>query len=204
MPTSGSESPEMDEVQATILNALMALNEKPNRMDVSTLLTDGGETRSNVIEFVPPDRKRIVSEEEGVEYIIVDGVVYAKTEDSGGWMKTQIAASTFIQETDVTEESVAETISEARFLRTDTLDGMPVYVYSYNSSAGTADIEIENLIELWVGAQDGLPYKMYMDGEILSAWTNPSTGKSELLAVRAQTTTLIEFDDSLTIEPPIP
>ena len=198
----GSQSPE--EIQAVLVNALMALNERPNRMDVSTLLVDGGETRTNLIEFVPPDRKRIVSEQEGIEYIIVDNVVYARTETSGDWQQTALPASTFMQESDVTEESVASTISDAKFLRTDTLDGKPVNVYSYHSSAGTSEVEVENQIELWIGVQDGLPYKMYMDGQILSAWTNPSTGRSELKAVQAVTTTLIDFDDSLTIEAPIP
>lgn len=198
----GNQSPE--EIQAVLVKALMALNGRPNRMDVSTLLVDEGETRTNVIEFVPPDRKRIVSEEEGIEYIIVNNVVYARTETSGAWQQTSLPASTFMQENEVTEASVAETISDAKFLRSDTLDGKPVYVYSYHSSAGTSEVEIVNEIEIWIGALDGLPYKMFMDGQILSARTNPSTGKSELEAVPAQTTTQIEFDDNLTIEAPIP
>ena len=107
----GSQSPE--EIQAVLVTALMALNERPNRMDVSTLLVDGGETRTNLIEFVPPDRKRIVSEQEGIEYIIVDNVVYARTETSGDWQQTALPASTFMQESEVTEESVASTISDA-------------------------------------------------------------------------------------------
>jgi hypothetical protein len=45
---------------------------------------------------------------------------------------------------------------------------------------------------------------MIIDGEILSASVDPETGESKMQAVPALTTTLIEFDLTLSIDAPIP
>lgn len=194
-------TPGADEIRSAIVDALLALNDQANRMDVTTVLADGT-ISTNVIEFVPPDKKRIVSVEQNVEYIVAGDKVYSKTESTGEWEETQIPASTFMSD-QVTAEKINETISDGKWVREDKLDGKNVVVYSYNSTTLSNDIELHSLTELWIGQDDGLPWKMVIDGETLSASTDPSTGASQLKAVKALTTTLIDFDPTISIEPPV-
>lgn len=204
LPTATSSikpTPDADEAQAAIFQALLALNTQPNRME-STTIPDGGQAQTNVIEFVPPDRKRITNPGDGVEYIVIGQVVYAKTSTTGTWEETKIPASTFMGEAEVTEETLAPTVSDAQFVRRDVLDGKAVMVYSYLSATRSGDIELHSQTELWVGEVDGLPYQMTINGEILSASTDPATGETKLQAVPALANTLIAFDTTIIIETP--
>lgn len=195
-------TPGVDEIHMRIVNALLALYTQPNRMDVTTILGDS-QTRTNVIEFVPPDRKRLIDLDEGVEYIVVGEKVYSKTKTSGEWKETQIPASTFMGDQEVTAQMISETISDEQWLRKDTLNGKAVIVYDYKSTTMSNDIELHSRTELWVGENDGLPYKMVIDGEILAASTDPNTGESKLQAVKALTTTLVDFNLTINIEQPV-
>ena len=56
-PTA-SPTPNANEASAVILHALLGLNAQPNRMEIVTI-PEGGQAQTNVIEFVPPDRKHI-------------------------------------------------------------------------------------------------------------------------------------------------
>jgi hypothetical protein len=191
--------PDSDQARTAILQGLLAVANQPNRMTVTTALQDGT-TSTNIIESVPPDRKRIISPEFDVEYVIIGEVVYMKV--GGAWATVQIPAATFMGEP-VTEESLTASISEPQFLRLDELDGMPVAVYGYQSTTTASGIELHSQVELWIGLADGLIHQMISDGESLSVATE-ADGQSVSLAVPALSTTLIEYDASLTIEPPLP
>lgn len=197
-PTSSA-----DEIHTLIVNALLSLYTQPNRMEVTTVLDDGP-ARTSTIEFVPPDRKYLVDLDQGVEYIVIGETVYAKTAASDPWEETQIPASTFLGEGAITAEAIGDTISDARVVRSDTLEGRAVIVYGYHSTTQAGGIDLQSQAELWVGEQDGLPYKMISDGEIYTALTDPATGENKIAAVQALVTTLITFDPALAIEPPIP
>lgn len=168
-------------------------------MTVTMALQDGT-TSTNIIEFVPPDRKRIISPEVDMEYVIIGETVYMKV--AGVWATAQIPAATFMGEP-VSEESLTASISEPQFLRLDELDGMPVVVYGYQSTTLSSGIELHSQVELLVGLGDGLVYQMITDGETLSVSTD-ANGQSVSLAVPALSTTRIEYDPALTIEPPLP
>jgi hypothetical protein len=196
-------TPSGDEIRDTITNALLALNTQSNRMDVITIPADGN-TQTSTIEFVPPDRKHIVDLNSGVEYIVIGQKVYMKTGASGNWEETQIPASTFLGEGEVSGQTIGETISDVQLVRDDTLDGRAVRVYSYNSTTTASGVELHSQTELWVGVSDGLPYKMVINGEVLSASTDPTSGESKIKAAQAQTSMLITFDPAISIESPIP
>lgn len=191
--------PSPDQARAAIIQALLALNSLPNRMTVTTTV-EGSQPSTNVIEFVPPDRKRIISTEVGMEYIIVGEMVYVKI--VGTWATTQLPAATFLGEV-ATEATLTASISDPQFLRLDELDGQSMIVYGYYSTTLSGGIELHSQVELWVSLADGLAYKMIMDGETLSVATDAS-GQSVSLAVPALSTTLIEYDSAISIEPPIP
>ncbi len=194
-------TPDAAQAQAVIVKALLALNTQSNRME-STTQPAGGQAQSNVIEFFPPNRKHILSPGDGAEYIVIDQVVYARTSSSGAWAKTQIPASTFMGDQAVTESTLAQTVSSAQFVRLDALNGMAMLVYSYASTTSPSGIELHSQTELWIGKADGLAHQMIINGEILSASTDPATGESKLKAVQAQTTSRIIFDPTISIEPP--
>ncbi len=202
LPTEAQE-PSEDEVYATVVAALLALYSEPNRMTDTTSVGEAQPT-TNVIEFVPPDRKRIASADQGVEYIVIGDDVYANTKDTGTWEKTQIPGSTFLGDGEVTAETIRTTVSDARWLRSEVLDDTAVAVYSYSSTSRSGDVDLHSQTELWIGQDDGLPKKMSVTGETLSVSTDPSTGVSTQKAVQARSTILIEFDTTIRIEPPIP
>jgi hypothetical protein len=91
-----------------------------------------------------------------------------------------------------------------KILRNDILDGKDVTLYSYNSTNTTNGVQLKSQTELWVGKADGLPYKMIVNGEVLSASMDPVTGENKLSAAQAISTTDITFDPTITIAAPNP
>ncbi len=203
LPTAAPDlasTPGADESRSSIVKALSALYDQPNRMEVTTVIS-GGQTSKNTIEFIPPDKKRIVDEAQAVEYIVIGEKVYAKT--SGQWNETQIPASAFLGDGKVNADTIGSTISDAQWVRKDSLNGTAMNVYRYSSTTVTSGIELRSQTELWIGEQDGLPYQMIIEGDVLSASTDPATGENKLQAVKALSTTLNRFDQTISIEPPV-
>jgi hypothetical protein len=198
-PTSQS-TPSSEEGRALAAHAMYALSTRPNRMDVTT--TSGGNTSSNAIEFIPPDRKHIIGDP--VEFIIIGDKAYDTIAGKGKWSVSQYPASTFMGNPNATESSFAADINNASFLRTDELNGKPVIVISFDGIDHFNGLDMPRKTELWIGKADGLPYKMIIDGEIAAVSADPATGKSTLEAVKSFSTTLISFDAAIQIEAPIP
>jgi hypothetical protein len=204
MPTSTPKvepTLSVGEIRASISNALFALFSKANRMNNKVVL-ENGQIRTNIIEFVPSDRKHIIDVDEKVEYIIIGDKVYSKTKTSGDWEETQLSASTFLGEEGVTAQEIGETISNVQLEGKDILDDQAVVIYSYERIEKYRNIELHNHTRIWVGEDDGLPYKMIIDGEIVSVSTDTDTGESIPGAAKAVTTVLINFDPTISIEPP--
>lgn len=192
--------PSMDEMRTSIANALLTLYTKPNRQN-STMVFSDGHTRTNVIEFVPPDRKLLISDE-GEDLLVVGEKVYSKLKTLDKWEESQIPASTLLGETDINAQGLSENISDVYFVRKDIFGGKEVIIYSYSSSYENAGVELHSRTEIWVGEEDGSPYKMIIDGEILSVSSDSQTGEKKYSAAKTLTTVLIEFDSNISIEPP--
>ena len=193
-------TPAAAEIRAAIVSALWMLDKQPNRMESTTVPT-GGTASKTVIEYIPKDRKRIVTDT--AEVIVAGGKVYLKT-TAGTWQEEpQVPAATYLGDGKVTDQTIASTIGDARLVRSDTLDGKPVLVFSYASTTQSGDIELHSQTELWVGQADGLPCKMIIDGDILGLATDSKTGTTKSVAVKALTTVLIVFDPTIQIEPPL-
>jgi hypothetical protein len=190
------------DAKTAVTNALLALATRSYSMDVSTELTDGG-TRRSIVEFIPPDKKRIMDMSSGMEYIIIGKDVYAKTSSIGNWSISQTPASTFMPEDQATAQNIGDNLKDVVVLRSDTLDGKAVIVYRYNSSSSSNGIDLHSLTDLWVADADGLPHKILINGEILSSSIDTTTGKNKLSAVQSRTTTLITFDPPITIVAPV-
>ena len=205
VPPSPAETPvqaaasDPAEIRTAVLAALQALESETYRMQ-NTIVLSSGQTHINIIEKIPPDRMHVIAD--NAEYIIVEDKVFLKTEENGQWSEPQIPAATFLESGGLSEKQTAETIGDVQWLRNDLLDGRPVVVYSYTCSTVAGDTEMHTQNEIWIGAEDGLPYKLVIDGETLSVSTDPETGAGQTQAVNAQTTTLIEYDRSISIELP--
>jgi hypothetical protein len=204
VPTATLEpTPGVDEIRRVIVNALFSLNTKSNHMDVTTVLEDG-QTVKEIIEFVPPDKKRIVVEgEETEETIVAGGKVYLKPSETAPWEETQATPEMYLGG-DFSEEAISSTLGEVAYVRSDLLDGHSIKIYQYSSTMLASGIELHSQTELWVGQADGLPYKMVVNGETLMVVYDPKTGESKPQAVKTQSTMLIVFDPALKIGPPLP
>lgn len=197
MPTPDEES-----LRSAIVTALLAITNTQNRMDNLTEIEDG-KVNHSVIEFIPPDKKHIVSVEDEVEYIIIADKVYMKTKSSDGWEQAQIAAEVFMGQGEATEQAIGEMVGQVQFVRKDQLEGKPMLVVKYVEITKIQDGELESQVELWIGEEDGLPYKMIKDGKIYSVVNDPQTGESKQEYVNAITTTNFDFDPNFQIEAPI-
>lgn len=192
-----------DSAKDAIIFALQALFTQTNSMQVTTTLADGS-TQDTVINFVPPDRKQIIDNSSGIEYIIIGQAVYSKDPAANQWLETSIPASTFMGDDSQTQQNIGDSISEIQVLPPTSSDGKSYHVVRYLSTTTTNGIDLHSQTELWLGESDGLAYKMITDGETYVASTDPATGESKAFAVQAQTTTTITYDPQLTIEAPIP
>ena len=189
--------------KTVVTKALFTLTTSQYRMDVTTVLSDG-KAQKSMMEYIPPDTKRITEETTGMEYIIIDQIVYVKTSSDADWMKTQIPASSYLGEIEQTMESIGGGIKEAVLVRTETLNGKDMTVYRYSSTTISSGIELQNQTELWVGDADGLLYKMQISGDILATYPDATTGEFAYSAQPAITTTVITYDPALEISQPIP
>ncbi len=193
-------TPSVDQARQIVLNALLVLNTTPNQMNNTTTTADG-KVHQNVIEFVPPDRKRIAGE--GTEIIVAGGKVYLKSSETSPWQLLDMPASTYLGDQPVTQESLAGIVQGAEFVRNDALNGREMEVFHYTSDTTASGVNLHSQVELWVDPTNGLPGKMITDGETLAVSTDPATGENKASAEKTLTTTLIEFLPSLQIEAPL-
>ncbi len=199
LTTTGTPSTEA--ARRIIVHALLLLNTKPNRLDNSTVGADG-QTHQNVIETIPPDRKRIV--DNGTEIIVAGGKVYLKDSATAPWQEVDIPASTYLGDMPSTEEALGTFVEGGEFVRSDALEGRAVGIFRYSTTSEASGVSLHNETELWVGQEDGLPYKMVVDGETLAVSVDPATGNNKASAQKALSTMMITFDPSLKIEAPLP
>ncbi len=190
-------TPNGEQSRKAIIDGLLAITLKASHMEVMTVAEDGSTTKT-VIEFLPPDRKAISGD--GAEYIAVGGKVYMKTANKA-WFVAAMPASAFIPDPP-TAAGIAETVSNARLLRKDTLNGKEMWVYGFTSTNQQDGQALVSKAELWVSLEDGLPAKYITDGETLAINTD-SNGSSKTVKVKVMNTTVIDFNAPIKIEAPL-
>jgi hypothetical protein len=198
---SAEGTPSAEEARGVIIHAIFLLNTMPNRLTNTTVTADG-QTHQSIIETIPPDRKSITGD--GTEIIVAGGKVYLKSSETAPWQLIDVPASTYLGDMPPTEEAVGATVEGGEFVRSDTLDGREMGVFHYASTSVVGGVSLHNQTDLWVGQEDGLPYKMVIDGETLAVSVDPATGENKAMAAKALSTVLIAFDSSQQIEAPLP
>ena len=133
--------------------------------------SDSGINSTTVMEFVGPDRYRILREADlrgrtsKNETIIVAQDTYMKMGDSP-WQKFPVKMGELIAQ--FRNPKVIEEISKSadvKFIGHDTVDGSPamVYQYAYNDPQGKG---FKTTAKTWIGVANNLPLKTESEGEV--------------------------------------
>ncbi|MDT5156016.1 MAG: hypothetical protein QOH51_373 [Acidobacteriota bacterium] len=132
--------------------------------------TSNGTTSKLLVEYVAPDRYRMVTDSQaggknfGREVIIIGKDTYMKM-SGGQWMKSPVDMGSMINS--FRDPKVLDELTkgaEIKFVGPDLLDGMPMLVYTYtlNNPAGA---NLKSVSKTWVAVSDGLPRKTENEGE---------------------------------------
>lgn len=178
-PTAGSPA---DAMVASI-NAQFAA--KSYRARIEPL--SEGKGFMTTVEYVAPDRFRIATPV--TESVIVGPNTYVKL-PTGQWQKipgdVNQAISQF-RDPKMIEELRNST--DAKFLGTDSIDGMPMNIYQYTvkNAFGT---NMTTTSKAWVGVSDNLPRKMESEADV--------NGKPSKVRI-----TYYDYNADIKIEPPM-
>lgn len=124
-----------------------------------------GTTTTTTVEFVAPDRFSM-AQPGGEGFIIIGTNSYQKGPNTG-WQKSAIDMSGIInsfRDPKVLEDLAKSIItSDVQRLGDDTLNGRSMHVYQYNTAVTVGDKTIRGATKIWIGADDGLPYRQEGD-----------------------------------------
>jgi outer membrane lipoprotein-sorting protein len=163
---------ESDKPLDVMLRAVRAqLDAKSYRAHVTSSLADGAPNKMT-IEYVAPDRYRMIREGQGggagengkMEFVIVNGAMYMKA-PNGGWVKSPIDASQMIKafrDPRMLDE-LAKT-ADVKLVGADTLDGAPMLVYQYTQN-NPMGMNLKSTSKTWLSVADGMPRKTETAGE---------------------------------------
>ena len=106
----------------------------------------------------------------GQDFIIIGANSYQKGPNTG-WQKSAIDMSGIInsfRDLKVIEDLAKSIItSDVQRLGDDTLNGRPMHVYQYNTAFSGGDKTINGTTKMWIGADDGLPYRQESDQDLI-------------------------------------
>jgi hypothetical protein len=171
----------------TVHNVLTASLTAPAYHTTVTITSTNSVTEM-VDDVILPDRFHITSTRNGKtsEMIIVAGKTYVKT--NGAWVASTADMSALT--TSFTGVLKDTTISDAKFVKPDVVDGKPALVYSYTSLYKSADMEVTTTTMMWVDPVAGLPVKMVED--------------SVVSGIKSHIEQTVAYDPTITIEAPTP
>ena len=159
----------------------------------TTIDSSDGKQTTITIEYVKPDRVRVI-QPDGGEVIAIKGKgAWQKTGDKWQPMGTQAADMffTFLEPAAIEEMLKLIQVDSVQLVGPELLDGKPVFVYTYKTKIQSAGQPIEGSNKIWVGAVDGRAYRVETTSESLV-----NKGKQD------HTLATYEYDVPLTIEAP--
>lgn len=146
------------------------LDAKSFRAHIDATAGDGTSSTS-VVEYVAPDRYRMVVEAKTgaqnvkLEYVVVGGATYIKGPD-GRWVRTPVNAGALIKGfRDPKMLDELKKTTDIKFVGRDTLDGQPMLVYEYTQT-NPLGVKMTATSKTWLSAADGLPRKTETEGEL--------------------------------------
>jgi len=189
------DTPNQEELKAIVVQAFKKQYDLAHRIE--NTITTADKTLSVVIEYQPPDRYSILSEDNYfTQIIIIADKTYGYANET--WSLLPIHADQLINPETLKE--LEQTIGDIRQEGEEKLSGGATRIYSYTSQATIGESKVQQSTRLWLGSADGLPYKITIDGQITSM--DARSGKIE--GVDAITTQVIIYDPGISINAPIP
>jgi len=123
------------------------------------------------IEYVAPDRYRMVSEAQGgegknfnQEFIIVGNATFIKG-PNGQWVKSPVDAGGMVKafrDPKMLDE-LAKT-ADVKYAGAEMLDGAPMLIYEYTQN-NPMGMNLKSTAKTWLSVADGLPRKTETEGE---------------------------------------
>jgi hypothetical protein len=172
--TEPPAAPSGDEKSVIAKSAADLKNLKSYRVKMT--MEQEGQTMETLVEYALPDRFHMVSDL--AEMIVIGDDMYMKAGDT--WTKVPGGgAGAAVADVGVTEDQILE----ARLEGSEDVEGVPCQKYVYTAKVGdNPPIEVT----AWIGAEDGLPYKVV----------------TEMESGMTMTQILYDFNADITIEPP--
>lgn len=195
-PASNLQNAPTDAPPDVIRRAMLAQLQAPRERVTTKIMSADGTVTEMLMEFIAPANFHIRSDT--MEMIAVEGKGAWKKEGDAWETADPALAQAFTSARD--PKAIQELMDlvvwgEAKFMGAEILNGKPVWLYAYPTvvkGLGSDGSDIHGANQLWVGALDGLPYKLVSESD--SALT--AGGKDHIEQIH-------EYDAVFTIEPPM-
>ena len=157
----------------------------------STIVSDSG-TINMIGEFIPPDKLHTTMKAADfeMENVIIGDQGWIK--QNGKWAVSPMSGKTVLQSAflALTTEQLDITISDAKALGAEAVNGEPARVYTFTSTTDLGESgKIISAVKLWVNARSGLPVKQEIAGEAGG--------------IKSNTVQMIEYDPTISVVPPM-
>ena len=157
----------------------------------STIVSDSG-TINMTGELIPPDKLHTTMKAADfeMENIIIGDKAWIKQD--GKWAVSPVPGKVALESAfqALTAEQLDLTISDAKALGTEAVNGEQARVYTYTSTTDLGESgKVISAVKLWVSAKSGLPIKQEIAGEAGG--------------VKSNTVQTIEYDPTISVVPPM-
>jgi hypothetical protein len=155
-----------------------------------TTVTSENGTTTLTGELIPPDKlhSTLKTDKIEMESVFISDKGWIK--QNGQWKVSPVSGAAALEQAFAAQlaERLSSSISDAAAVGDDTVNGEPARVYTYIS---TTDVgaKVVSAVKLWVNANSGLPVKAAIAGEAMG--------------VKSTSVQTIEYDNSITIVPPM-
>ncbi len=183
-----SDSASSADAQEAVLNAMrLQLAGGPYR--AVTTVESHDTTTEMTVEAIPPNKMHVVISGGAVEMIMIDGTLWSKSGESP-W--TQMGSAEMIEGIldSIGGDIEASTLTNVQITGAEPVLGDAAQIYSFTSTFGEGDGLITSDTRLWISNASGLPLRM--------------EATSTAMGTTSQIVQMIDYDDTITIEPPTP
>ena len=159
----------------------------------TTINLVGSESQTLLLEYVKPDRMRIV-QSDGTEQIAIKGKgMWKKVGDTWESQGAEMADLLFgfIDSSAVEETLKSIQIDSVKLVGPELHNGVPTFVYTYNTKVDLGGVTNNGTGKVWIGALDGRVYRADSESDSIA-----SPGKKDT------TTATYEYDIPITIQAP--
>lgn len=190
---SGDVKPPEGAPLDVVKKALLSVFESKSVRAKTVLMPAEGESQTLLLEYVKPDRMRIVQPDGTEQIAIKDKGIWKKEGDTWEGEGPEMANMLFgFIEASAVEESLKNIqIDSVQFVGPDLLDGKPMFVYTYKTQVDLGGTKNNGVGKIWIGALDGRPYKGDSESDSMA-----SPGKTD------RTEVTYEYDLPLDIQAP--